>query len=142
MLGTQVISTPLLGMLGDRRGHKGTLQLGIVCTGLAMLLAVLAPAPYGFYATFALLGISTGIQFTMTLNMVVEFADEASRVTYIGLHGTLLAPATMLAPLLGGWLADAAGFGALFFASAACCALAWAVMTFAVRDPRHRQVAR
>jgi MFS family permease len=142
MLGAQVITTPIWGMIGDRRGHKGALQFGLLCSGAAMLLAVLSTAPAGFYAVFALLGVTTGIMFTTTLNMVVEFADEGNRVTYIGLHGTLVAPATMLAPLIGGWLADSAGFGTLFVVAAVCCGLAWTILTFAVRDPRHRQVAR
>jgi predicted MFS family arabinose efflux permease len=83
--------------------------------------------------------MSSGIMFTTTLAIVVEFASEANRVTYIGLHGTVVAPATMLAPLIGGWLADVAGFGTLFIAAAVCCALALAVLTFAVPDPRYRQ---
>ena len=142
MLGAQVVTTPICGMVGDRRGHKGPLQFGVICSGAAMVLAALSTAPPGFYAVFALLGVSTGIMFTTALTMVVEFADEARRVTYIGLHGTLLAPATMLAPLLGGWLAQSAGFGPLFAAGAVCSALAWALLTFGVRDLRHRQTAR
>jgi hypothetical protein len=47
----------------------------------------------------------------------------------------------MLAPLIGGWLADTAGFATLFVVAAICCGLAWLVLTFVVRDPRHRQVA-
>lgn len=141
MLGAQVIATPIWGMIGDRRGHKGALQFGLLCSGLAMALSVVSSTPPAFYAVFALLGVSGGIMFTTTLNMVVEFANESNRVTYIGLHGTLIAPATMIAPLLGGWLADTAGFEVLFVASAVCGAVALAVLTFLVRDPRHRQVA-
>jgi MFS family permease len=139
MLGAQVITTPIWGMIGDRRGHKGALQFGLICSGLAMVIAVFSTAPAGFYAVFALLGMSSGIMFTTTLAIVVEFASEANRVAYIGLHGTVVAPATMLAPLIGGWLADVAGFGTLFIAAAVCCALALAVLTFAVPDPRYRQ---
>jgi MFS family permease len=141
MLGAQVVTTPILGMIGDRRGHKGALQFGLLCSGLAMALAIVSTAPAGFYAVFALLGVTNGIMFTTTLNMVVEFAREESRVTYIGLHATVVAPATMIAPLLGGWLAERSGFGALFIAAGVCCVLAWAVLTFAVRDPRYRQAA-
>jgi len=142
MLGAQVITTPIWGMIGDRRGHKGALQFGLLCNVLAMVLAVLSTTALGLNAVFALLGVSSGIMFTTTLTMVVEFADESNRVTYIGLHGSLIAPATMLAPLIGGWLADAAGFATLFIVAAVCCVLAWAVLTFVVRDPRHRQIAR
>lgn len=142
MLGSQVITTPLWGIIGDRYGHKGALQFGLICSGAAMALALVSQTPVGFYAVFALLGGGTGVAFTTTLNMVVEFADEASRVTYIGLHGTLIAPATMLAPLMGGWLAQVAGFDTLFIVATVCCILAVLMLTFFVRDPRHRQLAR
>lgn len=139
MLGAQVITTPIWGIIGDRHGHKGALQFGMLCNGVAMVLAVFSTTPIGFYIIFALLGVSSGIMFTTNLNMVVEFADEGNRVTYIGLHGTLIAPATMLAPLLGGWFADTAGFRTLFVVAAVCSALGLSVLTYSVRDPRHRQ---
>jgi MFS family permease len=141
MLGAQMVSTPIWGLIGDRHGHKGALQFGLLCNAVAMAMAIFTTAPAGFYVIFALLGMSSGVLFTTTLNMVVEFADEASRVTYIGLHGTLIAPATMLAPLIGGWLAAVAGFGTLFVVATICSGLALAVLTFGVRDPRSRQVA-
>lgn len=140
MLGTQVITTPFWGMIGDRRGHKAALQFGLLCTALAMVLALIATTPVGFYAVFALLGASTGIQFTTTLNMVVEFATPAERVTYIGLHGTLIAPATLLAPLIGGWVAQFTGFPPLFITAGVCNMIAFAILTFFTRDPRHRQM--
>ncbi|MFO7166397.1 MAG: MFS transporter [Chloroflexota bacterium] len=141
MLGAQVVTTPILGMIGDRRGHKGALQFGLLCAGLAMVLALFSATPLSFSVVFALLGVINGIMFTTTLNLVVEFAQEENRVTYLGLHGTVVAPATMIAPLAGGWLAERAGFGVLFGAAAVCCAIAWAVLTLAVRDPRYRQTA-
>lgn len=140
MLGTQVITTPFWGMFGDRRGHKAALQFGLLCTALSTVLALIVTTPAGFYAVFALLGASTGIQFTTTLNMVVEFATPAERVTYIGLHGTLIAPATLLAPLIGGWVAQFTGFPPLFIMATVCSMIAFVILTFFTRDPRHRQV--
>lgn len=140
MLGTQVITTPIWGMIGDRRGHKAALQFGLLCNALASVLALVFTTAGGFYIIFGLIGASTGILFTTTLNMVVEFATPAERVTYIGLHGTLIAPATMIAPLIGGWLAEFAGYGPLFITATTCSLLALGILSFATRDPRHRQV--
>jgi MFS family permease len=141
MLGTQVITTPFWGMIGDRRGHKAALQFGLVCNALSTALALMVTTPAGFYIVFALLGASTGIQFTTTLNMVVEFATPAERVTYIGLHGTLIAPATLLAPLIGGWVAQFTGFAPLFITAVVCSMIGFIILTFFTRDPRHRQTA-
>jgi MFS family permease len=141
MLGVQVITTPFWGMIGDRRGHKAALQFGLLCTALSTVLALIVTTPAGFYVVFALLGASTGIQFTTTLNMVVEFATPAERVTYIGLHGTLIAPATLLAPLVGGWVAQFTGFPPLFITATACSLIGFLILTFFTRDPRYRQTA-
>jgi MFS family permease len=137
----QVITTPIWGEIGDRYGHKGALQFGLLCNALAIALGLVATSPVWFYLIYALIGASTGILFTTTLNLVVEFATPAERVAYIGLHGTLIAPATLVAPLLGGWIAQFAGFRPLFAIAAACGFLGLAILTFLVRDPRHRQVA-
>jgi predicted MFS family arabinose efflux permease len=58
---------------------------------------------------------------------------------YIGLANTLTAPATFLAPLLGGFLADSSSFSTTFLASAACGLLTALVLFFIVRDP-HREM--
>ena len=141
MLASQVITNPLWGTIGDRYGHKGALQFGLLCAALATVLGLVVRTPVGFYAIFTLLGASGAILGITTLNIVVEFAAPEERVTYIGLHGTLIAPATLIAPLLGGWLAQYAGFGPLFIAATVCNALALVILTFLVRDPRHRQLA-
>jgi predicted MFS family arabinose efflux permease len=50
--------------------------------------------------------------------MNLEFGSEADRPAYVGLANTLIAPANILAPFLGGWLADLAGYPAAFVATA------------------------
>jgi len=142
MLGTQVITTPLFGMIADGRGYKSSFQFALLCQATAMGLSLVMTTPLGFSIVFALIGAATGLLFTTTLNMVVEFASEADRVTYLGLHGTLIAPATLLAPVIGGWLAELGGYPLAFSVAAACGFSALLILTIFVRDPRHRQLAR
>ena len=52
--------------------------------------------------------------------MALEFGNEAERPAFIGLANTLVAPSTILAPFLGGWLADIAGYPVTFAFSIAC----------------------
>jgi MFS family permease len=140
MLGTQVITTPLFGMIADGRGYKSSFQFSLLCQAAAMGLSLMVTSQLGFSIVFALIGAATGLLFTTTLNMVVEFASEADRVTYLGLHGTLIAPATLLAPLIGGWLAEAGGYPLAFSVAAACGVTALLILSLFVRDPRHRHV--
>ena len=141
MLGTQVITTPFFGMLADRRGYKHSLQFALLAQTVAMLLSLVVTTAGGFSVVFGLLGATTGLLFTTTLNMVVEFAPATERVTYLGLHGTLIAPATLAAPLIGGWLAQWGGYPLAFSVAAVCGSAALFLLTFFVRDPRHRQEA-
>ena len=141
MLGTQVITTPLFGMIADGRGYKSSFQFSLLCQATAMSLSLVVTSQLGFSIVFALIGAATGLLFTTTLNMVVEFASEADRVTYLGLHGTLIAPATLLAPVIGAWLAVVGGYPLAFSVAAACGFTALLILTFFVRDPRYRQLA-
>jgi MFS family permease len=141
MLGTQVITTPLFGMLADRRGYKASLQFALLAQALAMALSLVVTTLGGFAVVFGLIGAATGLLFATTLNMVVEFAPPAERVTYLGLHGTLIAPATLLAPIIGGFLAQTGGYGLAFGVAAVCGCAALILLSVGVRDPRHRQLA-
>jgi MFS family permease len=141
MLGTQVITTPLFGTLADRHGYKASLQFALLAQALAMALSIVVTTVAGFALVFGLVGAMTGLLFGTTLNMVVEFAPPTERVTYLGLHGTLIAPATLLAPIIGGSLAQVGGYRLAFGVAAVCGCAALILLTFGVRDPRHRQVA-
>jgi MFS family permease len=140
MLGTQVITTPLLGMMADRRGYKGSMQFAFLTQMLAMVLSLMVTSTLGFSLVFSLIGASTGMLFSTALNMVVEFATPAERVTYLGLHGTLIAPSVLLAPIIGSWLAEWGGYPLAFMVAAVCGLAALVIITVFVRDPRHRQI--
>jgi predicted MFS family arabinose efflux permease len=49
-----------------------------------------------------------------------------------------VAPATLLAPLLGGWLADSLGYGVTFATAAVGGFMAWLILRMFVRDARQR----
>ncbi|HEU5090964.1 MAG TPA: MFS transporter [Roseiflexaceae bacterium] len=141
MLGAQVIATPIFGVLADRYGYKPSLQFALLAQTVAMALSLTVTTPLGFSFVFALIGASSGLIFATTLNMVVEFAAPAERVTYLGLHGTLIALPTLLAPVLGGWLVGVGGYPLAFVVAALFGISAFALLTWFVRDPRHRQLA-
>jgi predicted MFS family arabinose efflux permease len=67
--------------------------------------------------------------------MTVQYGTEAERPIYIGLSNTLIAPATILAPLLGGWIADLAGYQTTFMLSAIGGVLTTLLLVFLVKAP-------
>ncbi len=136
LLGTQIIVNPLLGWLGDRWGHHGLIEIGFIAATLSTLTAWWAPAPGWFYLTFTLAGIANVAIWTIGMAILLEFGNETERPTYIGMANTLVAPVTILAPFLGGWLADMAGYQAAFLASAVCGVVTTLVFHYQVKDPR------
>ncbi|MBC7317276.1 MAG: hypothetical protein H5T70_12705, partial [Chloroflexi bacterium] len=68
--------------------------------------------------------------------MPLDFGTPEELPTLVALSNTILALPILISPLLGGWLVDGVGYSALFGVAAALSAAGWAVMHWAVRDPR------
>jgi MFS family permease len=114
LLLSQTVASPVFGWLGDRYSHRLMFAGGILLAGGSAALALFAPSLAWFYAVFAVAGLSGGALWTTLNALTVEFGTEAERPSYIGLTNTLVAPATLLAPIFGGWLADTMGFGSIY----------------------------
>lgn len=132
----QIIANPLMGWIGDRWSHAAVMKFGLLSATLSALVAWQAPGIGWFYLVFILAGIANVAIWTIGLAMTLEFGTHAERPVYIGIANTLIAPATIMAPLLGGWLADRAGFQTTFFVSAVSGAFTVLVLHFMLRDPR------
>ncbi|MFL5802950.1 MAG: MFS transporter [Roseiflexaceae bacterium] len=114
LLGVQALGHLGLGTLADRWGHKQVLELATSIGLLALLLAVLAPTAIWFLPIFALVGVAQAGYQLSGFTLVFSFSTPAERPTYIGVANTTLTPVAALGPLLAGWLAEGAGYGALF----------------------------
>jgi MFS family permease len=135
LMGTQIVANPLMGWLGDHLGHRLLMMVGLIAAALSGLLAWLAPGPAWFYPVFILAGVANVSVWTIGLAMILDFGTPVDRPAYIGLANTLIAPVTILAPILGGLLAEIYGYPAAFIASAiAGLATAFIILTL-VRDP-------
>ncbi|MEP7290604.1 MAG: MFS transporter [Chloroflexota bacterium] len=138
LLIAQVIGSPLVGYLGDRFSHRLLYAVGALMAGAAAALAAFAPSLEWFYVVFALAGFANaGFQTTMYV-LSSEFGSAAERPFYIGLGNTVVAPATLLAPIIGGILADSSGYQTTFGVAAVFAVLTIAMMVFGVREPRQQ----
>jgi MFS family permease len=133
---TQVAANPLLGWLADHWSHSATLMIGAVSTALSAIMALFAPSIHWFYLVFVLAGIGNTAFWTIGIAISLEFGTEAERPTYVGLANTLIAPATIGAPIFGGWLADTFGYSMTFISSAIFAIITVIVLNFFVKDPK------
>ena len=136
LLGVQIIANVVMGWIGDHWSHRRVMEIGLLAVVGSALLAWWAPAPGWFFLVFTLAAIGNVAIWTIGITMVLEFGAESERPTYIGLANTLVAPANILTPFIGGWLAETAGYPSTFLASAGFGLLAAALFHFTVKDQR------
>ena len=127
------------GPLGDRLGNKHMMVASSVVWLVALGAALLSSAAWGFYVVFALMGFGSAGSVIADLNITMEFGPEAERPTYIGLMRTITGPALLIAPLLGGWIAQEWSYPTLFGVSLSLAAAGLALLAWGVKDPRHMQ---
>ena len=137
---SQTIANIGMGWIGDRSGHRTMLILGALAAFLSALLAWNATSIAWFYPIFILTGIANVSIWTIGMTMTVNFGSEVDRPIDIGLSQTLTAPATIIAPILGGWIADNAGFIPTFTISTILSLVMAGILIFLVKDPRKSKI--
>ncbi len=133
---SQMVANAGMGWLGDRVGHRLMLIVGAMSAFLSSLFAWLAPSLAWFFPIFVLSGFANVAIWTNGMTMTVDFSGENERPFYIGLAQTLTAPATIIAPLIGGWIADTQGFPSTFGWSTILSIVMALILVFLVREPR------
>jgi len=132
---TLVVANPLLGWLADRWNSQAVMTLGAVASLLSALVAFLAPSLGWFYLVIVLQGFANVTFWTIGIAFTLQFGSERQRPVYIGLANTLIAPSTILAPLVGGWLADAINYQTTFLVSVGLSGLTTLVFLLFVKNP-------
>lgn len=142
LIAGQMAGNLAFGWLADRVGHRLVILAGIGAALAASVAALAAPTLASYGVVFVLTGLQVASVNVSNLNVLLEFAPTPEeRPTYVGLGTTLLAPVAFAAPIAAGVLVDAIGVRAMFTLAAIGAALALAVLTTCVRDPRHARVA-
>ena len=131
----QTVGNLSFGFLADRFGHKMSLEVGALAAFFAFALAWVAPSPGWQYLVFALLGITSSAIIVSGILMVMEFSAPERRPTYVGLANTGTGLVSMVAPLIGAWLAGI-GWGWLFAVTAGTNLAALAALHWGVQEPR------
>ncbi len=139
MLALQIgltLSYLFFGFFSDRKGHKLSLEICLLLSTLLLVLAIIAPGPGWFFPIFFLRGAVNAGTFISGISIVYEFTDAENRPSYIGLANTIPGVMVSVAPIIGGWLAGAMSYRAMFILSAIIAALSWVLLRFTVREPR------
>ena len=131
----QTVGTLAFGFLADRFGHKLSLEIGAFASSLAFLLALLAPSQGWIFAVFFLLGINVSALLVSGIMVNLEFSAPERRPTYVGIANTTIGITSILAPLLGAWLASHS-YEWLFGVGTAISLAALIALHWWVKEPR------
>lgn len=141
LIGSKAVMNLVWGLLGDQNGHKVVLSGAALAVALAALTAWLAPSFWWLALTFVLLGAYLAADEVSALNIILEFCAPEDRPTYIGLTNTLFAPVLIVAPLLGGWLADLGGYRPMFLVALVIALVGSLMLAIWVKEPRRTRIA-
>lgn len=107
--------------LGERNNLL-YIRLALASAALLPLCALLAGlvGPWPLYIGFLLSGLASGSNlFAGYLNWVVGYAHPEQRPLYVGLSNTVSAVSSLIAPIIGGTIAQGLGYQPLFVVSLA-----------------------
>ncbi len=133
---SQTIANPIFGWLGDRWGHRSMYAIGALMMSVSAGMALFATDITWFYVAFALAGAANATFWAVAITLTLEFGETHEKPIYIGLANTLVAPVSLLAPVVGGALAGQFGFQSTFLLSVVAGLLTMIVLQFALYDPR------
>ncbi len=102
----QTISMPLYGKLGDFIGRRAAFQLAIVIFLVGSVLAGLSQSMLMLIGLRALQGIGAGGLMVGAQMIMAEIVSARERTKYMSIMGPMIGLATVLGPLLGGFLTE------------------------------------
>src|SRR6476469_3957038 len=135
MLGSTV-TVPLYGKLGDVYGRKPLFIVAIVIFLVGSALCGLSQNLWQLVIFRAVQGFGAGGLFPLTLAMVGMIVPPRDRGRYQGLIGSVFAAASIIGPLIGGFIVDNFSWRWIFYVNLPVGGLAMAVII--VTMPRRR----
>lgn len=125
------------GAVGDVRGHRRIVLLGLGIFAAASLACGLAPTIGVLLASRAVQGVGAALLLPGTLAIVVDSApDRRARARAIGVWAAVGSCALPAGPIVGGALVDAVGWRSVFLINVPIAVVAGAVAIRIVADDR------
>lgn len=131
----QTLTTPVLGWLGDRWGHKHLLEIASLMIAVALAIILIAPSAHWLYATFALMTAGTAAFGVAGMAIMMEFFEPAQLPSYSASAATAMGLAMFVAPVIGGRIVDLAGYRWVFAVALGATLCGGAIMRWMVRSP-------
>src|SRR6059058_4076891 len=103
------------GALGDHFGRKRLLLIGTIIFAVTSLVCALAPSLPILLAARGAQGVGAALLLPNSLALLNAAFSGEKRGRAVGIWAAAGAAAAAVAPLIGGWLVDAAGWPSIFY---------------------------
>lgn len=124
------------GIIGDRYGHKTALLISFSAHLLAVITALLATSMFTVYLIFVFLGLGLGAFVPSSMNLIYDFAGERDNKLYMALIDSFLAPFTLAAIIIAGFVSSLFPLEWLFIGIGISLLISLFFIVFLVKDPR------
>lgn len=140
-LGADTLSNLVWGYLGDKSGFRSSFLVALVLwIGATALLIFAHDVPTLLLAFVGLGAAGSGYQMS-SQTIVLEFGTRDDIPMRLAISSTVEGAMSTIAPLVGGLIATAAGYPAVFVAAIVTQSAALALLTLGVKEPRLKKSA-
>jgi EmrB/QacA subfamily drug resistance transporter len=129
------------GALGDHQGRRRWLVIGTSLFGLASLFCALSRSLELLLIGRALQGLGAALLLPNSLALLNSAYEGEARGRAVGIWAAAGAISAAIAPLLGGWLVDHAGWPSIFYINLPFAAAAVAVALTKVPETKDKEKA-
>lgn len=124
------VMLPIYGKLSDRFGRKPVLLTGVSIFLTGSFICGISPGPMTLIVARGIQGLGAAALFTTAFAVIADLFPPAVRGRYMGLVSAVMGLASVIGPLVGGFITDSFGWHWVFFINLPIGALAlWFIIT-------------
>ena len=131
---TQLLMSPVAGILSDRMGRKKIIATGMIIFSISELLFGLAQAKNGFYVSRGLGGIAAALIMPAVTAYVADMTTIAERPKAMGIVSAAISGGFIIGPGVGGLIAYL-GIRAPFYAASLLSLIGFILTLMVLKEP-------